>query len=507
MTYFKADGISKRYGKTIALDDVTFKFESGQIVGLIGENGAGKSTLLKIISGIEQADRGHVFINDKIVAPKNYAHSASLGITMVFQEQSLIPNIKVFENLLLSHEHLFEKFKILNKGRMIEKAKEILESVDLGYIDPTKTTDSYNFSTRQMIEIARAIAVPSVLGIKHPLILFDEPTASLNHDEVEILFEKMRLLKDRSTIIFVSHRLEEIRKICDTIVVFKDGKVVDTISPDTTESDIHKLMVGRIRNNEFYKEDEQIDDLNKKSAFSAKNLSKNKMFENVSFDVSEGEILGIGGVLGCGKSELGKVLAGYYKKDAGEIFRYGQQINYSSISKAIKKGIGYIPAERHKDGIILPMSIKWNLTLAAVKDICYRSTKILNYRLEKNIAQKYCSDLNIKMKNIESQASDLSGGNQQKVVIGKWLFACPKVLILDNPTRGVDVGAKEEVYSIIRELIKKEKMPIILITDDLLELIGLSNKILIMKDKKINQLVEAPRWNKPKEDQIVRFMV
>ena len=507
MTYFKVEEISKKFENTIALNNVSFEIGQNQIIGLIGENGAGKSTLLKIIAGIEHSDKGLIWLKGNQIRPKDYADATAKGITMVFQEQSLVPNIKVYENLFLANEKIFESFKILNQKMMVRKAEEILNSVGLDYIDPQKTTGSYDFSSRQMIEIAKAITIPTVLGIKDPLILFDEPTASLNHNEVEVLFEKMRLLKTRATMIFVSHRLEEIKKICDTIIIFKDGMLIDTVSPEMDEAEIHRLMVGRKRDSEFYKEQEQLDCSCGINGMAVEGLTKRNMFEDVTFQIKQGEILGIGGVLGCGKSELGKVLSGYIKPDAGRIIYDNLENSYSSVSKAIQHGIGYVPSERHKEGVILSMSIKWNLTLAALEKIYYNFFPFINHKSEKNKVQHFCGELKIKSSSINSEVSKLSGGNQQKVVIGKWLFADLNVLILDNPTRGVDVGAKEEIYTIIRELVKNKKISIILITDDLLELIGLSNRILIMKDKKIVQFIDAPANNKPDESAIVQYMV
>ena len=505
-SYFKTVGLSKRFDNTVALDDINLTFDMNQVVGLIGENGDGKSTFLKIVAGIERSDKGYFIFKGKQISPKSYSDAVSMGITMVFQEQALVPNLLVYENLFLANEYLFEKFKVLQKREMIRKAEEVFASVGLEYINPKKVTSSYSFHTRQMIEIARAMNIPQILGIENPLVLLDEPTASLNHNEVDTLFEKVNILKKTATVVFVSHRLDEVKSISDSILVLKDGCLIDRVKPDLDENEIHKLMVGRDRDVKFYRENEQREDLSKE-IMSVKNLSRKNDFENVSFELREGEILGIGGVLGCGKSELGKCLLGFTRSDSGSISYLGKEKNYRSVNESIKQGIGYVPAERHRESIILSMSVKWNMTLSKINKLYTKFLAILDLKKEKREVRRFVEDLNIKLRNIRDPISQLSGGNQQKVVIGKWLFADLKMLILDNPTRGVDVGAKYEIYTILRELVKKSNMSIILITDDLLELIGMSNRILIMKDKKVVKTIKSNIEDKPSENEVVKYMV
>lgn len=505
-SYFEMNNVSKRFDNTVALSNINLTIDQNQIVGLIGENGAGKSTFLKIIAGIERSDTGTVWFKGKQIRPKNYADAVSMGITMVFQEQALVPNIRVYENLFLANEHLFERCKILQKKVMIRRAEEVFSSMGLEYIDPRKPTSFYDFSTRQMIEIARAISIPQILGFDNPLILLDEPTASLNHDEVDLLFEKVSLLKDRATVIFVSHRLEEVKKISDSILVFKDGIFVDRVSPTLAESEIHKLMVGRERDVMFYREQDQLEE-HSEEVMKVENLSRRNEFEDVTFQLKKGEILGFGGVLGCGKSDLGRCLSGYTRADSGHIIYNGKKNSYRSIHSAIRQGIGYIPAERHRESIILSMSIKWNMTLSRIEKLYSKFLPFINFKKERVETKHYIKELNVKTKSEKESIDRLSGGNQQKVVMGKWFFAQSDLLILDNPTRGVDVGAKYEIYTILRDLVKNKNMSIILISDDLLELIGISNRILLMKDKKIVKTIDSPSNNKPSERDIVQYMV
>jgi ribose transport system ATP-binding protein len=500
-------GLSKKYGNTVALDNVDIKIHQGEIVGIIGENGAGKSTLLKLISGIQKPDKGDIYFYDKKIKPNNYNEATKIGISMVFQEQALIPNLKVYENIFISHEKRYERFGVVDQAKMAEQAREILNFMGLKNINPHKVIIDYNFSTRQMIEIARAISIPRMLGIEHPLILLDEPTASLSLQEIELLFEKMKFLKEYASMIFVSHRLSEVRRICDRIYVFKDGKNIQEISPHVSEEKIHQLMVGRERDQEFYKEYLQNTNISNEPILRVENLTKKGFYENINLSLNKGEIVGIGGVLGCGKNELIRTIAGIIKPDQGSIYLDNKKTNFKSIKDAIHNGIGYVPSERHREGIILFQPVKWNLTLCFLERFFLKYLKILDLSSEKRITESYIKTLNIKTPSMNSLAYDLSGGNQQKVVIGKWLFSKLDILLLDNPTRGVDVGAKEEIYEIIRNLVMEKNISIILVTDDLLELIGLSNSIILMKDGKITKKIDAPSKQKPMEQELVKYIV
>lgn len=506
-TICSVKGITKKFGNTIALKNIDLTINKGEILGIIGENGAGKSTLLKVLTGIQQPNAGSITFHGKEIKPKNYFEAVLLGITMVFQEQALVPNLKVYENLLLSQEKRFEKYGILRQKQMIKYAKEILEFMELDDINPENNINYYDFSTRQMIEIAKAISIPRILGINGPLILFDEPTTSLSYKEVEKLYEKMKKIQSFASMIFISHRLNEVKQFCDRLYVFKDGENVTELSPDTSEESIHELMVGRKRDKQFYKEYLQNDDYSNEVILKVENLSRGGSYKNVNFTLRKGEILGVGGVLGCGKNTLGRTIAGITKQDKGEIFFENRLLNFKHIKNAINEGIGFIPAERHSDGIILYMPISWNITLTAIEKIMDKFLPFLNLTKENNIVRNCFKSLRIKSPGIKVYPAQLSGGNQQKVVIAKWLIADLKILILDNPTRGIDVGAKEEIYELIRNLAIEKQLSIILITDDLLELIGLSNKIIIMKNGEITNTIDSLSNNKPSEEELVKYMV
>ena len=504
----EVEGLTKRFGATLALEDVSLSFRAGEVLGLIGENGAGKSTLLKCLCGIHAPDEGVIRMRGEAVRPRNYRDATTLGISMVFQEQALVPNLSVAENIFLSHEDRFEAGGVLQVAAMAREARAALEEMNLDHVDARRQISDYPFATRQLVEIAKALTVPRMLGVDVPLILLDEPTSALSPTEAELLFERMRALSDRAAIVFVSHRLSELKAICDRMYVLKDGRVsADVRSAEVSEARIHELMVGRKRDAEFYKETGQREIGGDATvALSVRGLSVDGEVEDVSFDVRAGEIVGIGGVVGCGKATLGRALAGLVRRHTGEVRVMGQPHRLTSVRKALAAGIGYLPAERHLEGLLLYFSIRWNIALPLLERDTSSALDPIDERAEKDRAERLIERLRIKPPSADALIHELSGGNQQKVVLGKWLARELPVLVLDNPTRGVDVGAKEEIYQVLRE-VAEDGMGIVLITDDLLELIGLSNRILVMRDGRVTHDVEAPVDAKPREADLVRHMV
>jgi ribose transport system ATP-binding protein len=504
----EVEGLTKRFGATLALDDVSLTFSAGEVLGLIGENGAGKSTLLKCLCGIHTADHGVIRMRGEEVRPRNYREATTLGISMVFQEQALVPNLSVAENIFLSHEERFEASGVLQFDAMAREAAQALAEMHLEGVDPRRQISEYSFATRQLVEIAKALTIPRMLGVDVPLILLDEPTSALSPTEAELLFERIRALSDRAAIVFVSHRLSELKAICDRMYVLKDGRVsADVRSADVSESEIHELMVGRKRDAEFYKETRQLTvgdgaDV----ALAVRGLSLDGELDDVSFEVRAGEIIGIGGVVGCGKATVGRVLAGLERRYGGEISVNGRTRALSSVRAALSAGIGYLPAERHLEGLLLYFSVRWNIALPLLEGVTPSALHPIDDRAEKDRAAQIVERLRIKPPSVDALIHELSGGNQQKVVLGKWLARELPILVLDNPTRGVDVGAKEEIYEVLRE-VAADGVTIVLITDDLLELIGLSNRILVMREGRVTHDVDAPADDKPSEVDLVRHMV
>ncbi|MCL5676282.1 MAG: sugar ABC transporter ATP-binding protein [Firmicutes bacterium] len=501
-------GICKAFPGVQALNDINLHVYENEIVGLIGENGAGKSTFLNILSGICTADRGGVRFLGKAFKPANYREATLAGVSRVYQEQALVPNIPVFENILLSHEELFTRYGfMLDKKSMIAKTREELKSLGCN-IDPAAPTERYDFSVRQIIEIAKACSLSKLLGIEKPLILLDEPTSALTSEQIRVFFDIIRSLKSKGSFIFVSHRLTELLELSDRIYVFKDGQVVAMIDDPQTcdEATLHKLMVGRERDEDYYKEYEQLPP-GDEVVLRVENFTRKGCFSDINLELKQGEILGIGGVLGSGKSELGRAIAGVQTRDAGSLYLRGELVSDSSFTKQIERGIGYIPAERNLEGIICDFSVAWNISLAGIKDVFGKVFGLLNVAKERAEAENYVAELGIKTPSINALCLGLSGGNQQKVLLSKWLCRNPSILILDNPTRGVDAGAKEEIYGLLRQLVSRQNMSIILISDDLLELIGMSNRIIVMKDGLIKKEVSAAVGAKPSEVELVSFMV
>ena len=504
----RVDGLTKSFGGSLVLDDVSLGVPRNCVVGVVGENGAGKSTLFNLISGITRPDRGRIEINGVEIRPANYREASLLGISRVFQEQALIQNLPVYENVLLSHESGFVRCgQILDKRRMISVAQRVLDAFGLN-IDVRRRTRDYDFSIRQSIEIARACLVPrEVLGIEAPIILLDEPTSALAKSEEEALFRLIRRIRQHGSVVFVSHRLSEVLSVCDVVYVLKDGRVVAKVDPaDTDELVLHGLMVGRERDSDYYHENDQPDVTDRAVVLAARGLSLTGTYGPVTLEVREGEVLGIGGLLDSGKSHLGKGIAGLVAPDAGFVEISGGGAARPEFRRLIAQGLAYLPSERLTEGIIAPFSIASNLSLAGGEDIFSTWYGYWRTATEEQMARRYIKEMDIKAGGPDVPCASLSGGNQQKVVLAKWLCRSPRVMILDNPTRGIDAGAKEEVYRLIRQL-TASGTSILLITDELLELIGLSNRIAIMRGGHVAAMLDAPPGTKPSERQLVALML
>jgi ribose transport system ATP-binding protein len=498
--------VDKAFPGVQALSGVGVSVEAGEVVGLVGENGAGKSTLLSVLSGTERPDGGSVVVRGREVEFADYHQATVHGVFRIYQELALVPNLAVYENLFLSHERHFQLLGVLRRGAMIRRAREVLARFDHEWIDPAKETAAYDFSTRQILEIIKAFALADLLEIEVPAILLDEPTTALTQDEAEFLTELIRRVKEKAGFVFVSHRLSEVMELSDRIYVLKDGQVIEETTPQaTSDSRLHFAMVGRERDELFYREGRQREP-EAKPMLEVVGLSSVPDFADVSVSVGAGEIVGIGGVLGSGKSSLGRVIFGAGRSSNGGVVRVdGEPIEPRTIRRMTRAGVGYVPPERHEDGIILGFPVSWNISLARVASEDGASP-ILHTEREREDARRYVDSMQIKTPGISTLANSLSGGNQQKVVLARWLARGVRLLILDNPTRGIDAGAKGEVYDLIRDLADRG-VGILLISDDLLELIGLSNRVLVMKDGAITAALDSPPGAKPEESDLVASMV
>jgi ribose transport system ATP-binding protein len=502
-----ARSITKRFEAATAVDGVDLDIEAGQIVGLIGENGAGKSTLLNILSGIVAPDVGTMELDGRPYRPGDYGDAGARGIARVFQEQALIPNLRVYENLLLSHEARFTRFgQIMQRRPMVDLAQSIADEAGID-VDVKRPTSSLSFSKRQLVEIARACLVPArVLGIEQPIILLDEPTASLDKADEAIFFALLTRMRSVASFLFVSHRLTEVLRVSDIVYVLKDGRVVERLNAATVdERQLHGLMVGRERDADYYHESEQTI-VRDTVALEARRLRRTGAYAGVELAVCAGEILGIGGLLDSGKSELGKGLTGVEPPDEGDVRIGSGKWRRPDMSRALAEGLGYVPSERLTEGIIAEFPATWNMSLASGGDLFSSFWGLWWRKREAEVATRMITDLDIRGARPNTLCRKLSGGNQQKVVLARWLCRSVSILVLDNPTRGVDAGAKEEIYGILRQL-TAVGVGVVLITDELLELIGLSNRILIMRQGRVTGIVDAPPEAKPTEVELIRLML
>lgn len=462
-------GISKRFPGVNALDNVDFDLRPGEVHALIGENGAGKSTLIKILTGVYQKDSGTITVDGVDTEISSVQDSRRLGIAAIYQEIDFIPIFTVAENIFLGKEPTGVAGKI-SYAEMRKQAQEVLDSLE-AEISAGQVMRELSVGQRQMVMIARALMERS------NIIVMDEVTAPLSMSETEKLFAIIEDLRKRGlSIIYISHRMEEIFKVADRVTVLRDGCMVGSRNIEETDVDeLIRLMVGREMRDMYPKEEVPISD---EEVLRVEVLSRGNAVRNVSFSVRKGEILGLGGLVGAGRSEVARLLCGIDQKDAGEIYLEGKRVDIRSSGDAVKAGIALIPEDRRVEGLVLDMDVTENVTLAKLKSFCLGGI-IPKVSEEKRHASDLVDTLSIRTPSLSQRVKYLSGGNQQKVVLGKWLSKEAKVFIFDEPTKGVDVGAKREIYSLMGDLVR-EGAAIILISSDLPELLALSDRILVM---------------------------
>jgi ribose transport system ATP-binding protein len=494
--------VDKRFPGVHALKQVSINLRAGEVVGLIGENGAGKSTLMKILSGVYQHDAGEIRLGGKATRFLDASDANRQGIGMVFQEQSLLTNLSVGENIYLGNEAQFTRFGIVDWRKLFAAAGRQLVKVKVD-VDPRTRADDLDFASRQMVELAKALTLEEHAG-GHLIILLDEPTSVLERAEIDILFARVRALKSRASFIFVSHRLDEVLELSDRIYVMKDGAVVAELKADEADvTQLHHLMVGRSLQAEYYREPLQKPH-RETVAVEADQLSLGGAYRDVSFKLHAGEILGIAGVIGSGREELTRTLAGFAPHDGGRLSIGGRELRLRSPAEAVDAGIGYIPRERRVEGLVLFLSVAANVTLADLENLSRFG--LIDGREERRLASSWVDRLKVRTPGIDALCLNLSGGNQQKVVLAKWLNAKAKVLILDHPTRGLDVGAKEEVYDLVRA-VTAEGVAVVLTSDTLEETIGLSHTVLVMRDGEITHRTSANPGQKPRQVDLIGHMV
>jgi len=498
--------IYKSFPGVKALKNVEFNVNKNEIVGLVGENGAGKSTLMKIIIGLYKEDSGIIKINGKESKIRNPKKAAENGVGMLFQESSLIYNFTIAENIFLCHEHEFNYRFFLPKKEMLEESKKLLEKVGLTAY-PDTIISNLSRSSQQMVEIARLLWLSKISSVGNPVLIFDEPTTVLLSEEIEQLFKISKNLKKEASIIFISHRLDEVFNLSDRIVVLKDGENVGNFGVnDIKQENLEQLMVGHELARDHFLEKDQIEsDSDKEEVIQIIKMEKKGKFKPISFSIKKGEILGLSGASGSGKEEICKCIMGITKKDRGKLKLTGKEIEINSPRDAVQYGIGYVPIDRRNEGLSLQLDVLSNITLLVLERLLNRF-RIINLKEEKKLALNLVKELFIKTPSLYTAVSTISGGNQQKIILAKWLAKNVKVLILNHPTRGIDVGSKQEIYKRIRQL-AKGGMAIILISDTLEENIGLSNRILVFRDGKQKAEIECKKGSKPIPADIIGYMI
>jgi ribose transport system ATP-binding protein len=494
--------VSKAFAGVQALDQVSIEVRPGEVVGLVGENGAGKSTLMRILAGVYRPDSGTLLLDGKPLVLHSPAEANFEGIGIVFQEQSLLPNLTVAENIYLGQEREFSRWGVIFWPALHAAAKRQLEKVQLP-IDPATRTAHLSFAERQMVELAKALALEERTE-RHLVILLDEPTSVLEQREIDILFERVRALRNRASFVFVSHRLDEVLHISDRVYVMKDGKVVAEMpAAETNVPELHRLMVGRELHSEYYREARQREPA-EHVVMQAESLAAEGLYRNVDFSLRQGEILGIAGVIGSGREALTRTLFGFLPHSAGKLTVAGKPVRLTSPDQAAALGIGYIPRERRVEGLVLALPIVPNITLASLATVMTGGA--IQGAKERKLAENWVAKLRVRTPNVDALCLNLSGGNQQKVVLSKWMNARSKILIFDHPTRGLDVGAKEEVYDLMRTL-SEQGIAMILTADTLEETIGLSHSILVMRDGEVTARFDATPGKKPAQVDLIRHMV
>ena len=471
-------GICKTFPGVKALDNVHFELRSGEVMALLGENGAGKSTLMKILSGVYTRDSGTVEIFGKEYGDLTPKQAQSLGVAIIHQELNMCPHLSVTDNMFLGRERY--RGLIVDRRGMEAEAKRILDDLCID-ISPSQTVGDLPVSKQQMVEIAKA------LSINAKILIMDEPTSALTAKEIDELFRIIRRLKESGCgIVYISHRLEELQHIVDRVTIMRDGQYITSMNfADTTMPEIITNMVGREIKEQF----PRVSCEKGKKIFEVKNLNAGRMVRDINFSLYAGEIVGFAGLMGAGRTETTRAIFGADPKETGEIYLDGKKIAIHSPSDAIKAGLVLAPEDRKKDGLCTKLPIRENIALPNLDLLC-NALGVIDRKKEDEMCDKVVRDLRIKTPNVEIDAAGLSGGNQQKVVVGKWLARNSKVVIFDEPTRGIDVAAKVEIYNLMNQL-KQQGIAVMFVSSEMPEVMGIADRIIVMCDGRITGEVMA----------------
>lgn len=504
-----ARGIVKTFGAHRALKGVDLTVGDGEVVGLIGENGAGKSTILNIVSGVLPFDSGTLQLAGRDIAPKSYQDANRLGIFRVFQEAALIDSLPVYQNVFFGWEQLFRtRLGGLDHRALRRAAADALSKADVDGVGVDAPTGSLTPGQKQSLDIARVTALADLLEVARPVVLFDEPTTALDSEHEDNFLLLLKRLRGVAAVVFVSHRLQEIIESTDRITVFKDGEsVADRPTVGVDESELHRLMVGRSRTENYYRENLQrsiTEDVPPRLV--VEGVAGAGVLRDATLQVARGEIVGLAGTEGSGKRVLGEIIAGAVRPTAGRVLVDGKTVA-GSIGDHVRAGIAYVPPDRSDKGLVTSSSIVDNIQLASLHDLfATKRVGLWAVGRARKVAEKYVDELGIVARGIDAPVSSLSGGNAQKVLIAKWLLRKPDVLVLDEPTQGVDTGAREGIYDLLRQ-VAADGTAVILVSDDLPELIGLSNRIAVVTEGRVVAVVDAPPDDKPGEHDLVALMI
>jgi ribose transport system ATP-binding protein len=475
------EGITKTFPGVLALDQCQFELRAGEVHALVGENGAGKSTLMKVLAGVYKKDAGHIHYKGREVDIPNPRAAQLLGISMIHQELNLMPHLTVAQNIFIGREPRSRVHIFLDEKEINQKADELFAMMHLR-IDPRARVADLTVAKQQMVEIAKALSFDA------SVLIMDEPTAALTDTEIDELFRIIRQLREKGVgVVHISHRLEELQQISDRITVMRDGRYIDTVNTrEATIDKIISMMVGRT----IYEATPEIpENPSQQVILEVKNLNRGNLIKDVSFNLKKGEILGFAGLVGAGRTEVARAVFGADPVDSGEIYVEGKRVHIRSPQDAVRHGIGYLSEDRKRYGLTLSMDVESNIVLAAFKKFIGRLGWV-NSRKTNTVAQQYTNMLAIKTPSMQQRVKFLSGGNQQKVVIGKWLTADTNILIFDEPTRGIDVGAKSEIYHLLNNLAQQGK-GIIMISSELPEILRMSHRVVVMCEGQITGELSA----------------
>lgn len=462
-------GINKQFPGVKALQNVDFSLMPGEVCAILGENGAGKSTLMNVLGGVYQSDSGTIVLEGKTVQIKGTKDAEQLGISFIHQELSLFPLMNIASNIYI--QDMPNRKGFLKTKEMYAKTREILHRVKLDHCRPDQLVKDLKIGEQQLVEIGRTLT----RGIK--ILILDEPTSSLTSSEVEILFQIVRELKEQGTaIVFITHHMDEIYEICDTLMIMRDGqRIVKCKVHDISRAEVVNTMLGHSAEEQYQHPERNYGE----EVLSVKGLTRKGKLDNINFSVRKGEMVGLYGLLGSGRTEVLRSIFGLDKFDSGEIYFMGDKSNIRNPRDAIKHGIGMVTEDRHLEGLLLDESVKFNMTLADLKAI--RNRVFVSPKKEAEISQRRVQELRVKTPSIKRAVKYLSGGNQQKVVLAKWLNTNPSLLLLDEPTRGIDIGAKQEIYSIVENLLEKG-VAVVMVSSEVPEVLGVCDRVVVLRN-------------------------